>query len=232
MRYFERPPLYPAIQEQLLAKTSTVFVLSKRQRREIVKQLMASQKSLCCYCESRIFVKIPDTLPRFYHIDHFEEQKDAPTRVFDYSNMLLSCQSNTISTIESMFDDEQISPTSCGHGKSRDRHKDVKIDYDLLLNPTKNVSTLFSYFDGVVDASRTSTSEQVPQVKYTIKRLNLDAYRLENARINIITAIQVQLNGLTDEQQKTFIHSLLDETQDVLNPYFSTIKDNFGFMLL
>ena len=39
-------------------------------------------------------------------------------------------------------------------------------------------------------------------------------------------------NGLTDEQQKTFIRSLLDETQDVLNPYFSTIKDNFGFMLL
>ena len=43
--------------------------------------------------------------------------------------------------------------------------------------------------------------------------------------------IQDELDNLTEMQQKTYIQSLLDETQDNLNPYFSTIKDNFGFML-
>ena len=46
------------------------------------------------------------------------------------------------------------------------------------------------------------------------------------------TAIQNQLEELTEEERKTYIQSLLDETRDALNPYFSTIKDNFGFMLL
>ena len=46
------------------------------------------------------------------------------------------------------------------------------------------------------------------------------------------TAIQNQLEELTEDEQKTFIRSLLDETQDALNSYFSTVKDNFGFMLL
>lgn len=46
------------------------------------------------------------------------------------------------------------------------------------------------------------------------------------------TAIHNQLEGLTEEEQKVYIRSIFDETQDALNPYFSTIKDNFGFMLL
>ena len=232
MRYFERLPLFPAIQEQLSGKTSKEFVLSKRQRREVVKQLMASQKSLCCYCESRVFVEDVLTKVRGYHIDHFEEQHDNPNRVFDYKNMLLSCQSNTNTTIEPISEEEPEQPTSCGHGKTRDRHEGVEINPTLLLNPTDNVSALFSYFDGMVQPSKICTVEQVRQVEYTINRLNLDSFDLKDNRKNQINSIVEQLNGLTDEQQKTFIRSLLDETQDVLNPYFSTIKDNFGFMLL
>ena len=60
----------------------------------------------------------------------------------------------------------------------------------------------------------------------------MDAHRIENDRINEIVLIQNQLEGLTEEEQKTYIRSLLDETQEALNPYFSTVKDNFGFMLL
>ncbi len=66
MRYFQRQALFPAIQEQLLGKTTPIFLLAKSQRKEIVKQLIASQKSLCCYCECQISAKN-------CHIDHFEE---------------------------------------------------------------------------------------------------------------------------------------------------------------
>lgn len=231
MRYFERLALYPAIQEQLSAKTTSVFILSKIQRREIVKQLMASQKSLCCYCECRILVKAPDTGNKGYHIDHFEEQHDTILRIFDYNNMLLSCESNTIPANKSEAESEIKNATSCGHKKTRDQHRGDEIDYKLLLNPTDNVSKLFSYVDGVIEPSRICTPIQIQQVEYTIKRLHLDAYRLENARINEIDAIQKQLEGLTKDEQKTFIRSLLDETQTALNPYFSTIKDNFEFIL-
>ena len=122
--------------------------------------------------------------------------------------------------------------TSCGHQKTKDRHQGIEIDYTLLLNPTNNVSALFSYFDGIVEPSKICTPIQIQQVEYTIKRLNLDAQRLENTRIGEIDSIQKQLEGLLDDDQKVFIQSLLDETQENLNPYFSTIKDNFGFILV
>ncbi len=121
--------------------------------------------------------------------------------------------------------------TSCGHKKERGRHNNIEINYNLLLNPTDDVSALFSYFDGVVEPSKICSEIQVKQVNYTIKRLNLDAQRLENARKNEIEGVLFQLDGLTEIQQKAFIESLLDETQSILNPYFSTVKDNFAFLI-
>lgn len=84
MRYFERQTLKTAIQNQLLAKTSTDWQsLSKIQRRDIRAKLLASQKALCAYCECRI-------TRHEYHIDHFEERQDSP-KIWDYSNYLLCC---------------------------------------------------------------------------------------------------------------------------------------------
>ena len=229
MRYFQRQALFPAIQEQLSGKTTQVFLLSKSQRKEVVKQLMDSQKELCCYCECRIFVKDAQTRINGYHIEHFEEQHEAPDRIFDYENMLLSCEGNK--NLTNSENQAQI-PTSCGQGKEKDRHKGDKIDYDLLLNPINNVSALFSYLDGVIEPTLQCSDIQKRQVEYTIKRLNLDVERLTEARRSQINLILKQLNDLSEGDQRTFIRSLLDETQAVLNPYFSTIKDNFGFMLL
>jgi hypothetical protein len=55
---------------------------------------------------------------------------------------------------------------------------------------------------------------------------------LKNARRYEITEINIQLSGKSELEQKALIQDLLDETQAELNPYFSTIKDNFGFILL
>jgi uncharacterized protein (TIGR02646 family) len=228
MRYFQRQALDVTIQSQLSSKTSTNFgSLTSAQRNEILAKLLASQKSLCGYCECPISYA-------HYHFEHFEEQHDAPTRIFDYSNLLLSCEGerNPVTkpepTMDKIYRKDNI---SCGHRKTKGQHGEIEIDYALLLNPSNNVSALFSYFDGVVEPSKTCNLTEIEQVKYTIKRLNMDASRLENARISQIDEVQKLLEDLTEAQQKTYISSLLDETQNTLNPYFSTIKDNFDFIL-
>ena len=229
MRYFQRQSLETAIQNQLSAKKSTNFnSLAYSQRLEIVAKLMAAQKQLCAYCECPISLSAN-------HVEHFKEQHDAPNRVFDYTNLLLSCEGNKDPAVRPELTAEthyRKSNISCGHRKAKSHHDNIEIDYTLLLNPTNNVSALFSYADGMVEPSRICSKNEATQVEFTIKRLNLDAHRIENERINEIVLIQNQLEELTEDEQKTYIRSLLDETNDALNPYFSTVKDNFGFMLL
>jgi uncharacterized protein (TIGR02646 family) len=228
MRYFQRQALKTAVQNQLLSKTSTDWQsLSKIQRRDIVVKLLASQKALCAYCECRISRKE-------YHIDHFEERQDSP-KIWDYSNYLLCCQGNTDASKKNETAEEaeiRKSNISCGHRKTDSHHGD-KIDYDLLLNPTNAcVSDLFSYFDGFIEPSKSCTTEEENQVIYTRKRLNLDSFRIINERKRQIRQIRRQLDSRSENDQKEFVRALLDESQSVLHPYFSTIKDNFGFMLL
>ena len=154
MRYFQRQPLETAIQNQLSAKKSTNFnSLTNSQRREIVAKLMAAQKQLCAYCECTISLSSN-------HIEHFEEQHDSPNRVFDYTNLHLSCEGNKdpAARPESTQDaDYRRSNISCGHRKAKSHHDDIEIDYTLLLNPTNNVSVLFSYADGMVETKSTMT---------------------------------------------------------------------------
>ena len=150
--------------------------------------------------------------------------------------MLLSCQGNTIPVIKPTTPEDVLEKKrniSCGHGKEKYRHKRVEIDYSMLLNPTnENVSALFSYENGIVEPSKKCTPIEEEQVKYTIQRLNLDAKTVEDNRKTELDIINELFKDLTEEQKRIQLDGLLDETQAVLNPYFSTIKDNFGFMLL
>ena len=61
--------------------------------------------------------------------------------------------------------------------------------------------------------------------------LSLDFHRLNNKRIEAITQLAKDLNLLTDNEKKLFIESMLDEDQESLPPFFSTLKDNFSFLL-
>ena len=231
MRYFERQPLDAAIQTQLDEKTSKNWhSLTEKQRKEIVKQLLVSQKALCSYCESKISDKKEE-----HHIEHFEERHDAPNKIFHYSNLLLSCEGgkNPMSKPESDSDALlRKSNISCGNGKEKGRHGN-EIDYSLLLNPTeKGVDVLFSYRDGIVEPSKLCTVEQIEQVEYTKTRLNLNSINLKDNRKEQINQIILSLDVLSEELQKNYIRTLLDENQAELEPYFSTIKDNFSFLLL
>lgn len=247
MRHFKRQALDSSIQSQLDLKTSTIFELTKAQRREIRLKLYISQQSLCAYCERRIKniqidkIKNKDNqnernedILMASHIEHFKEQHDDKSKIFEYENMLLSCEGDRFpidkNTETSSATQYRRTNISCGFGKEKSRHGN-EINYDLLLNPTDNVSTLFSYEDGVAEAHRKCSVEQAKQVEYTIRRLNLSAIRLENERILKISVIRAQLKGLSVEEQKAFVQDLLDETKSDLEPFFSTVKDNFGFMI-
>jgi uncharacterized protein (TIGR02646 family) len=227
MRYFIRLPLDSTIAAQLSSKSAPKFSLSERERNVIGTTLLSSQKFLCAYCECPIALKK-------FHIEHFEEQHDAPHRRFDYHNFLLSCEGNKDPAYKPEATRDKIyrrNNISCGHRKTKSGHQSEEIDYTLLLNPTENVAHLFSYFDGEIAPNTPCTDAEKIQVHYTIKRLNLDTIRIKNARIQQIQLLQKQLIGLTQSQQQQFIQFLLDETAERLNPYFSTIKDNFEYLM-
>jgi uncharacterized protein (TIGR02646 family) len=158
MRYFHREPLSTSVQSQLSIRTSSVFELTKAQRKEVISKLKSSQKSLCAYCECRLVQKKVENRQDEinFHIEHFEEQDDVPDKRFHYFNFLLSCEGERQPLTKPedfhsrQFRKENI---SCGFGKEKSRHGEEKIDYDLLLNPTNNVSDLFSYMDGIIESS-------------------------------------------------------------------------------
>ncbi|MFN0203908.1 MAG: retron system putative HNH endonuclease [Bacteroidia bacterium] len=230
MRKITKLALANHVATALASKESTSFRLSKPQRKEIVKKLLLSQKGLCAYCECRITEKE-------IHVEHFYEQHLFPTQIYDYQdNFILSCQGNTIPIKKEEADEakkERVENISCGHKKAKQGHHEVEIDYDLLLNPMEEIAYLFQYNDdGTIEASIICKEQnQQDKVNYTIKRLNLEADRLKNARVNEIIRMNRELAELNEEEQKEFILSLLEEDQNELTPYYSTIKDNYSFLL-
>ena len=206
-------------QEQINTGEATKFKLSKKSRKEIVSTLLRSQKYLCCYCECVINWNN-------YHIEHFFEQKTHKELIYDYeNNLILSCEGEPEKE-ENLNRKENI---SCGHKKSTVKLKDV--DYELLLNPQNTISHLFLYLDnGKIKANSKCSEHEKQQVNYTIKRLNLDCEKLERKRREAVFFIEKELSNLNYQMQSVYIQSLLDESQDKLPAFYSSIKDNFKFL--
>jgi uncharacterized protein (TIGR02646 family) len=220
MRRIIRNPISDKICKQLKEKSKKKFKLSKYQRKEIEKNLFKSQKHLCCYCEC----SIDDTNK---HIEHFLDQETNKDRIYDYNNMFLSCDGEKYSNNEN--NRQEI--ITCGHRKGINQNQ-VKINYDLLLNPAdEETHSLFKYIDGLITPSKICSNKEKEKATYTIKMLSLDFHRLNNTRIEAITQLAKDLNLLTDNEKKLFIESVLDEDQESLPPFFSTLKDNFSFLL-
>ena len=128
MRYILKTPLKPQVIAVLAQKQASIYTgammpnwkLAETHRKEIKNKLLLAQKSLCCYCESKISVND-------CHIEHFIEQSDDKTQIYVYENLFLSCEgeANLKNNAEN---------TSCGHQKAESRHENTAIDYDLLLN--------------------------------------------------------------------------------------------------
>jgi len=202
---------------------------SKEQRKEIKNKLLESQKYLCCYCECRLN-------KGNIHIEHFYEQTDKPDLIYVYANLFLSCEGDKdpIKMPETDLEKEQrIADTSCGHKKNKDYHSGDKVNYSELLNPSNDNSLLMVYNDeGIIECKSKEPSDN-QKFDYTIKRLNLNSQKLEIRRFNLIGEItnEIKDNKMNLEEQKHYISRLLDEKRLEFPAYYSTIKDNFGFIV-
>lgn len=240
MKHIIRQPIRSEIESQLQAKQQRVnsgeknhrwWSLNASEKQEVRKKLIQSQGALCCYCECRIE-------NGNIHIEHFEERHDNPQRVYDYFNMLLSCEGDTTAHLPSTASSgykkaKQMKKanTTCGHKKSKPYHNEAEIDYNLLLNPVNaNTHKLFSYIDGFIEPAKHCNRIEKEQAEYTKKRLALDSDKLNQRRILRITEIQNQINQLNKEETKQYILSLTNLSGINHTPYYSTIKDNFEFL--
>lgn len=234
MRQIIRLSLDAKILEQLAVKQQNIndgarskFRLSNPQKREVFGKLHLSQKGLCCYCECEIDNEN-------CHLEHFHERSDQPDKTYDYDNFLLSCQGESTPSEDEETDEERVDRVQnirCGHGKEESRHNEVAVNYDLLLNPIQNNGTIIRYNARGRLVSRTDVQADIDKVYYTLNRLNLNSQRLINQRRIVIQNTQKNLKRLSEVEQKTYITSLLDDTQTQLPAFHSTIKDNFAFLL-
>ncbi len=235
MRHIIKLPIDATIQNQLLAKQQNIddgttapnWRLSQGQKIEIKSKLLHAQKHLCCYCECEIDYNN-------HHIEHFHERHDRPDKIYDFDNLILSCegQKEPLRRPETQAEtDDRRDNIRCGHGKTKTQHQGLEIDYALLLSPIQNNAALFYYNDSGEVEHNTSNQTEIDKVVYTCERLKLNSIRLVNERIDTIVLIQNDLNQLTLADQKTFIEALLDDTQSQLPAFYSTIKDNFGFIV-
>lgn len=211
--------------------------ITSKQHKSIRNKLFESQKYLCCYCECLID-------KNNYHIEHFYEQDDClihKVHSIDYlNNMIVSCEGDRNNATQKIVEEEteevrqeRISNTSCGHKKGKSYHNNLEVDYVLLLNPHYPISHLFSYREGYISESQVCNEEEKLKVDYTIKRLALDTPKLNRRRKKVIEDLQNEILDISNQDEiLNYLKGILDETKEKLDPYFSTLKENFSYLLI
>lgn len=234
MRKILKEPISNDITSQLASKQQSIdagtvmpnWKLSNNQRDEIKNKLHQSQKYICCYCECTVDGKND-------HIEHFFERQDRTDLIYNYDNLLVSCEGDKEKKSNPETDadkTERLDNMSCGHKKTKTYHNGSPIDYSKLLNPMLIKPDSISYLNGLVEPN-TNNTNLIDEVNYTKTRLQLDSHRLNNLRKDKINLMIQELSSLTVPEQKKFITDLLDENQHSLPSFYSTIKSNFEFIL-
>lgn len=248
MRQIIKIELFKPTQNQLdtSIKAGKEYPVTDKQHDSILRKLLESQKHLCCYCECRIYRTDEPNKPKRknVHIEHFYEQDDYTfhqIHSLDYlNNMIGSCEGDKDKTTESKEEDndekeERVINTSCGHKKGKSYHDEIPVNYDLLLNPHDNISHLFSYREGYISANNEIklTKQEIEKVEYTINRLALNADKLNRRRSRAIEDLQNEIMLKPNPKDiSDYLQDVLDEAKDKLYPYFSTLKDNFSYLLI
>lgn len=130
--------------------------------------LVAEQRGLCCYCQSRI-----RATPEGMKIEHWQCQADNPGRQLDYSNLLGACPG--------------------GHGRpEREQHCDTRKGNNRLCfsvcDPAHPIERQIRYLgDGTIKADDTAIDEDLNAV------LNLNLSRLVSNRKAVLAAFQQRL---------------------------------------
>jgi uncharacterized protein (TIGR02646 family) len=130
--------------------------------------LVAEQRGLCCYCQSRI-----RSSPEYMKIEHWQCQEAHPDRQLDFSNLHGACLG--------------------GEGKPyREQHCDTRKGNDVLYlkvcDPTRPIEHKIHFMgDGRI-------SSDDPAIEHDINKvLNLNIARLVNNRKAVLTAFKERL---------------------------------------
>jgi len=223
MRQIVKLALNETVQNQLAQKQENInngsaqpnWRLTPTQRIEITDKLLKSQRYLCCYCECIINASN-------CHIEHFYERSDRDDLRYDYrNNLLLSCEGDRQKQQEPETEEEKeerIANISCGHNKGKTYHNNLRVAYELLLNPINNNSTLMRYKDSGLIMCKTETLLDIEKVDYTVQRLNLNSQKLKNKRLDKIEEINNQIidKKMNLKQQKQYIATLLTTMKKII----------------
>lgn len=143
--------------------------------------LVAEQRGLCCYCQSRIRAK-----PEVMKIEHWQCQADHPGRQLDYSNLLGACLG--------------------GHGRpEREQHCDTRKGNSGLCfsvcDPAHPIERHIRFLgDGKISADDANIDAAINGV------LSLNLPRLISNRKAVLTAFQQRLQ---DRRRVDLAHELL-----------------------
>lgn len=137
-------------------------------KQDVREQLVAEQRGLCCYCQSRI-----RATPEGMKIEHWQCQADHPGRQLDYSNLLGACLG--------------------GHGRpEREQHCDTRKGNSGLCfsvcDPAHPIERHIRFLgDGKISADDADIDEAINGV------LSLNLPRLISNRKAVLAAFQQRL---------------------------------------
>lgn len=180
-------------------------------KQELKENLSVIQNGLCAYCEIRLDTSIEN------HLEHIDSKSLNPHKTFEYSNIVCSCIK------DSLLDNEDANPISCGHAKRR-RSIDIK--------PTDIECEKYFSFDlfGRVVPNEILTIEEKQKAQNTINILNLNCKRLKRQRETVIDEGYKIINEFLSDTDA--LNNFLDlELNTVNNKYFSFInlrREHFG----
>lgn len=142
-------------------------------RQELREHILKEQGNCCAYTEIRIRESTNS------HIDHYRTRNLFPQLTFDYHNMLVSCNSEEYGA---KHKDKQIKATE---------------DYDVLVDPVKEVPSdfiEFAYTGEVLSVGGSAKGEK------TISFFNLNAKALVERRKTMATCMLQMKDYLTEEE--------------------------------
>lgn len=166
---------------------------SKDIRNEVTETLKNMQKCKCAYCEKRVCFN--------YHIEHFCEQSDCPERIFDWSNLFLSCNASR----------------TCGRGKGKKKieyeKNNCKLDYSKIVNPEKDEPREYFHFqlNGEIAPKEGINGIHSERAKYTIDVFQLNIEGLKNTRKKYISTCMEEFRDKHGEDLKSIRKKLIDD---------------------
>ncbi|MCX6877232.1 MAG: TIGR02646 family protein [Verrucomicrobia bacterium] len=184
-------------------------------KRAIRDKLYIHQFGLCGYCEGSL-----GELNR--HIEHVEPKSGIganPARIYDYNNLIASCQGDTDKSRSAGQD------ASCGHFKDQYITAHRHFSYADFISPREvYCERKFSYLlDGRVTPKANPGTPDHSRADYTIKVVGLNCHRLRSRRRRIADRLIRQIARFRNNPAAL---------QQLMNHYLGTHSDTNGAAVL